>query len=44
MSNYILTLQLKTEKFQEDIICNIFISIEKYIIHVYQSYLKDITT
>ncbi|MCC0633922.1 hypothetical protein KGF48_15920 [Clostridioides sp. ZZV15-6388] len=38
MSNYILTLQLKTEKFQEDIICNIFDKYRK----VYNSCLSEL--
>lgn len=38
MSNYILTLPLKTEKFQEDIICNTF---EKYR-KVYNSCLSEL--
>ncbi|HCQ6387240.1 TPA: RNA-guided endonuclease TnpB family protein [Clostridioides difficile] len=38
MSNYILTLQLKTEKFQEDIICNAFDKYRK----VYNSCLSEL--
>ncbi|UDN56048.1 MULTISPECIES: hypothetical protein [unclassified Clostridioides] len=38
MSNYILTLQLKTEKFQEDIICNTFDKYRK----VYNSCLSEL--
>jgi len=38
MSNYILTLPLKTEKFQEDIICNIFDKYRK----VYNSCLSEL--